>query len=314
MKNYHLLSIFITLVSSISARASIITDEFLSNELISYPSVWIGGNIGVSSLDYQINKVNNHHISPSFKADVGYDFNKYIGIYSSYGFVDSVADLGSINIFSAGILGRYEVFKHWSVFGKIGIGYFNGMNESYNATGSGGVGVEYTITPSISTKFEYNYYQDVDMNQSNTQLSQILWGLSYRFGQPSIPVIKENRTEVVIENKNTTLSRNNYLISFPIGISSLDEWDTFTLTELVFAMHRFPYLKAEVIGRTDSTGSTATNEKLSENRAISVKNYLLSHGINLDRLIVSWVANNDPLDTSSSKNSELERSVQVILK
>jgi outer membrane protein OmpA-like peptidoglycan-associated protein len=52
----------------------------------------------------------------------------------------------------------------------------------------------------------------------------------------------------------------------------------------VDVMRKYPWLKVEIIGYTDSRGSKAYNEALSERRANSVKKYLRKGHVNLSQV------------------------------
>jgi OOP family OmpA-OmpF porin len=57
------------------------------------------------------------------------------------------------------------------------------------------------------------------------------------------------------------------------------------LTEANEILKRYPELKVEVAGHTDSKGTDAYNQKLSERRAQAVYDYLTSNGIDASRLV-----------------------------
>ncbi|SFL02075.1 OmpA family protein [Rhodanobacter glycinis] len=57
-----------------------------------------------------------------------------------------------------------------------------------------------------------------------------------------------------------------------------------TLDQAVDTLNRYPNVKVMVAGYTDSKGTDAYNQKLSERRAQIVYNYLTSHGIDASRL------------------------------
>ncbi|WP_159016367.1 OmpA family protein [Cognatiluteimonas profundi] len=57
------------------------------------------------------------------------------------------------------------------------------------------------------------------------------------------------------------------------------------LNEAIDILKRYPDLKVEVAGHTDSIGSDAYNQKLSERRAKTVYDYLTSNGIDAGRLV-----------------------------
>ncbi len=57
------------------------------------------------------------------------------------------------------------------------------------------------------------------------------------------------------------------------------------LNEAIDILKRYPDLKVEVAGHTDSIGSDAYNQKLSERRAKTVYDYLTSNGVDAGRLV-----------------------------
>lgn len=70
-----------------------------------------------------------------------------------------------------------------------------------------------------------------------------------------------------------------------------------------------------VIGYTDSVGTAAYNQKLSEARTASVKRYLVAHGVAADRLTTRGRGENDPVAsnktvTGRAKNRRVELHVQ----
>jgi OOP family OmpA-OmpF porin len=58
-----------------------------------------------------------------------------------------------------------------------------------------------------------------------------------------------------------------------------------TLAEAVSILQRYPQLRVEVAGHTDSIGTEEYNQGLSERRATTVYNYLTSNGIDSSRLV-----------------------------
>ncbi|MDR1153088.1 MAG: OmpA family protein [Bacteroidales bacterium] len=83
----------------------------------------------------------------------------------------------------------------------------------------------------------------------------------------------ESGAKVVIEN-----------ILFNTGNATLRPESFTELNKLVNLLKENATVKIEISGHTDNTGSAALNRKLSKNRALSVRNYLLSQGIAVERL------------------------------
>jgi OOP family OmpA-OmpF porin len=73
-------------------------------------------------------------------------------------------------------------------------------------------------------------------------------------------------------------------VNFELESAVLTSDSTATLDGAVSTLNRYRELQVECSGHTDSTGSDAYNQRLSEQRAHSVCEYLVSHGIDRARL------------------------------
>jgi len=74
------------------------------------------------------------------------------------------------------------------------------------------------------------------------------------------------------------------------------------LDQAVDALNRYPDIKVELDGHTDSIGTEEYNQGLSERRAQIVADYLTSHGISADRITaVRGFGETQPIDTNSTK-------------
>jgi len=72
---------------------------------------------------------------------------------------------------------------------------------------------------------------------------------------------------------------------------------------------------AEVVGHTDSVGSEIYNLKLSERRAMSVKIYLLEHGVDMQRLSSEGKGELEPRDTNETASGrQLNRRVEIFVR
>lgn len=74
------------------------------------------------------------------------------------------------------------------------------------------------------------------------------------------------------------------------------------LEQAVDAVNRYPEIRIELHGHTDSVGAESYNQRLSERRAQIVNDYLLSHGVNASRIIqVRGYGELQPIDTNDTK-------------
>ncbi len=74
------------------------------------------------------------------------------------------------------------------------------------------------------------------------------------------------------------------------------------LDQAVDTLQRYPAVKVELDGHTDSIGTEAYNQKLSERRAQIVHDYLTSHGIDADRIVaVKGFGETQPIATNKTR-------------
>lgn len=73
-------------------------------------------------------------------------------------------------------------------------------------------------------------------------------------------------------------------IFFNTGKSDLKPESIVELNNIVTLLNENPTLRIQIIGHTDNVGSDKDNLKLSNDRALSVVNYLITHGVKAERL------------------------------
>lgn len=92
--------------------------------------------------------------------------------------------------------------------------------------------------------------------------------------------------------------------------------DSLAILEGVAAtLKRYPEIKVEVAGHTDSRGTSAHNLDLSNRRATAVVNYLVEHGVSADRLSAKGYGETQPiannyLEEGRVKNRRVELRIQ----
>jgi outer membrane protein OmpA-like peptidoglycan-associated protein len=76
-----------------------------------------------------------------------------------------------------------------------------------------------------------------------------------------------------------------------------------------------PAVRIEVAGHTDSVGNDAYNQLLSERRANTVRDFLISRGVPADRLTVKGYGETDPIaDNSTEEGRAKNRRVGLRIK
>jgi outer membrane protein OmpA-like peptidoglycan-associated protein len=87
-----------------------------------------------------------------------------------------------------------------------------------------------------------------------------------------------------------------------------------TLDSVVLVLKKYQKTLITVEGYTDSIGSDAYNQKLSENRALAVSTYLLNKGIARERLAAIGKGESNPIaDNSTEQGRALNRRVELTL-
>jgi len=124
-------------------------------------------------------------------------------------------------------------------------------------------------------------------------------------------LVKMNTGDAVADGTNTMLpppksegtvtnlpeSMNIY---FPKGSVTLDAGSALSLNEIVDILARSPQLKLMVTGYADKSGDPARNLLLSQQRANSVKEFLVSSGLSADRFITKYFGDRDSVQEGLS--------------
>jgi outer membrane protein OmpA-like peptidoglycan-associated protein len=85
-----------------------------------------------------------------------------------------------------------------------------------------------------------------------------------------------------------------------------------TLDEIAAVLSENPETTLQVVGHTDSIGSEAYNQRLSEARARAVADYLARRGIAADRLVVGGVGEARPIAPNTSEEGRAQnRRVEI---
>ena len=108
------------------------------------------------------------------------------------------------------------------------------------------------------------------------------------------------------------------LLRMPAGITfafnSYDIQPQFqaTLNEVAQTLNAYPSTIIDVLGHTDSVGSDAYNQRLSEQRAQAVANYLTARGINPARIATRGYGESMPIaDNSTEMGRAANRRVEI---
>ncbi len=102
-------------------------------------------------------------------------------------------------------------------------------------------------------------------------------------------------------------------IHFAFGKAVIRAQSYPVLNAVVEVLKKNPSIKLQIQGHTDSVGSNEANLELSEERAASVRRYLVARGIDISRLESKGFGEEKPLVANNSKeNRALNRRVQFM--
>ncbi|MGX7951061.1 OmpA family protein [Tsuneonella sp. HG249] len=101
-------------------------------------------------------------------------------------------------------------------------------------------------------------------------------------------------------------------VTFATGSSSINPGFQTLLDRVAGSLQQYPNSLIDVYGHTDTVGSAASNQRLSEQRAQSVSNYLISRGVSSAR--IRWLGFGETqlkVATGDNVNEPANRRVEI---
>ncbi|HST28414.1 MAG TPA: OmpA family protein [Rudaea sp.] len=215
---------------------------------------------------------------------------------------------------------------------------------------TGGVGMQYNMSDRLAFRGEIAARYDRDNNSLNTDLASsygfnhksgftdgiVTVGLTYNFGGGSAPAAAPRHDEAAAPPPAAAPAREEATPPAAVSIDLRGVEFKFDhprvgeklvpslkaptsesvqiLDEAVDTLKRYPNVHVSVDGYTDSVGSDAYNQKLSERRANGVYGYLTEHGVDASRLDgPKGFGEASPIDTNKTKEGR-QRNRRVELK
>ncbi|WP_408742054.1 OmpA family protein [Vibrio mediterranei] len=175
------------------------------------------------------------------------------------------------------------------------------LDNHNNWSAEGALGAEYALSPRWSLRAEYQYLADVSHSQGHfTSL-----GVQYRFGRVNpvstapivaAPVVKETAPSTItppmaeVKAVVPTFSA----ITFAFDSAELTQASQARLNEVTQWLEQTLTGQVELVGHTDTVGSAAYNQALSERRAQAAGNYLAQQGVRPDAIHTRGVGESEP--------------------
>ncbi len=178
---------------------------------------------------------------------------------------------------------------------------FENMEDGsiYNKVKTTGPNAEYEIVLPLGGRF--GFFADAENYLAeNQQMSTVNRALN--------EVIEKDLYVVPLEI-GQSIRLNN--IFFEFAKATLTEESSHELDRILPYFEKFPGLKIELSGHTDAIGSDAANQKLSEDRANSVREYLIHSGIRIDKIVAVGYGESVPVATNDTdEGRQLNRRVE----
>ncbi|MEE6075348.1 porin OmpA [Avibacterium paragallinarum] len=205
----------------------------------------------------------------------------------------------------------YPVLEGLDIYGRVGAALIRSDYKNKKGTTDGAFdknehslkvspvfagGVEYNLPslPELALRVEYQWVQgvgrlhDVDGDRVDytPNIGSVTAGLSYRFGQ-GVPFVAPKEV-----SRTFSLSSD---VTFAFGKSNLRPEAQNTLDGIYGEIAQLKSANVAVAGYTDRIGSEASNLKLSQRRAETVANYLVSKGVSQNAISATGYGEANPV-------------------
>lgn len=259
--------------------------------------------------------------------------------------------LQGLNLDVVGILPFPEKF---SAFGRVGLIYtegkdrFTGTGAGFSVAALNpnpkeskahykyGFGLQYDFTRALSLRGEWERYRVNDAVGNTGDIDMVSVGLVFMFGtsEPApkaaapapyvapvavaaapAPAPAPAPVLVIVPIAAKTQQYCTILdIQFEINSSTVQREAEEKLDTVATFMRKYPGTTAVIEGHTDEVGTSADNMRLSQSRADSMVNYLVSKGISRNRLQAVGYGETRPIaDNSTQIGKRLNRRVNAII-
>lgn len=320
---------------------SIGQDDIIQNPTV-YPHLFVGvkGGATLSTLDSATE-------TPVYSAFIGSQFSEHwswdLG-YQYHGNVDSLNNSTDINAFDSAIRHDWYIANDVSVYGKLGIAYWNmkKSNKYGKPTEDNGfsplaeIGLNYRMTPHVSLNAGYQYLDKVGNDKVGQYNSRSLMaGISYHFEgkektqrqkivpveiksvvkpTPSLPPSTPTPTATAITKVFATTIQSDVAFNFDSAAFVPNAEVTAKLHQLIQLLNKYPMAHVQIVGHTDSIGTVQYNKQLSEKRAQSVFNALKREGVDENRLSIVAKGESQPIASNMyAPGREKNRRVELIV-
>ncbi|QCI16256.1 OmpA family protein [Buchnera aphidicola] len=168
------------------------------------------------------------------------------------------------------------------------------------------LGAEYIFNEKFITRLDYTWNNSIkNMIDSSIKpsLGDAVLSFGWKFGKPYLDDAfatydsEESNTKYSILNENINFSFNSSELK-PNSYDKLDQLDA------DIKKMKLKNVSIILLGHADKIGNKEYNQKLSEDRAYSIKNYLASRGFSRENITVQGMGDSYPLTNQVCKDIE----------
>lgn len=108
------------------------------------------------------------------------------------------------------------------------------------------------------------------------------------------------------DNEKDSIQKFATRIKFKSGSDTLNRIGETAMAKVYETIKDYKKAKIIIDAHTDNVGDSLSNMELSQRRAMSVKNYLVTRGINPDNIITNWYGGAKPIADNSTEEGQAE--------
>ena len=104
-------------------------------------------------------------------------------------------------------------------------------------------------------------------------------------------------------------------VTFPTNSADINARFHPVLADVARVMNEYDRSIVDIVGHTDSTGTDAINQPLSERRAASVAAFLINEGVMRERLYVAGASSRNPIASNDTVEGRAQnRRVEILIR
>ena len=253
----------------------------------------------------------------------GYELNDWLALEAGYNYFGNMkadypalghsdvtaAYTGKVQGIELGAKPSWDLNERTSMFAKVGtLAWWTdvtGDEVGYQHTASDngwspmlGAGLEMAMTDNLSARLEYQWFHNVGGSATGgSSINMLSAGVTYHFGSKAAepaamaPSIEPEKVEAMA----LQLSEVADMVLFEYNSATLTPAMVDALQPALKRLLDYPQAHLTIHAHTDSRGSSAYNQNLSERRALSVNDYFVSKGVAVSRLTLDAKGETQPV-------------------